>query len=324
MTDLFESLIARTNGGRPAVALIAGPTASGKSALAMALARALGKAVVINTDASQVYADLAILSARPTAAEMVGVPHRLFGHVDGAAAYSAPAWAADARIAIADALAAGATPILVGGTGLYVTTLLQGIAPVPAIDPAVRAEVRALPVADAYARLQRADPDAAARLSPADTTRVARALEVALATGTPLHIWQTQRTGGIGGAIRLAPLLLLPPRDWLLARCDARLAAMFAGGAAGEVRALLARRLDPALPVMRAIGVPQVAAWLSGAIDEAEALARAQLATRQYAKRQSTWFRGQSPPDWARITTELSVELSDEIVTKLHKTLLTG
>ncbi|MEY4269104.1 MAG: hypothetical protein RLZZ58_320 [Pseudomonadota bacterium] len=324
MTDLFETLTADAKIRRPAVALIAGPTASGKSDLAMALAQALGKAVVINADASQVYADLSILSARPAAAAMGHVPHRLFGHVDGAAAYSAAAWAAEARGAIADAMVDGAVPILVGGTGLYVSTLLRGIAPVPVIDADVRAAVRALPVDEAFRQLQAADADAAARLNPRDTTRIARALEVVLATGTPLRDWQARMHGGIGGAITLTPAVLLPPRDWLFDRCDARLATMFAGGAAAEVRTLLDRRLDPDLPVMRAIGVPQIAAWLDGEIDEAEALSQAQRATRQYAKRQYTWFRNQCPPDWPRVEMELSVENCKELVTKLHKSLLTG
>jgi tRNA dimethylallyltransferase len=319
MNDLFES-----SGVRPAVALIAGPTASGKSALAMALARRLGKAIVINADASQVYADLELLSARPTVSEMDGVPHRLFGHVDGAAPYSAAAWAAEARAAISNAYAEGAVPVLVGGTGLYFDTLLRGIAPVPDIDPAVRAAVRALPVAEAFRALAAEDPQAAARLNARDTTRVARALEVVRSTRTPIHVWQERREGGIGEAVRLTGTVLLPPRDWLMDRCDARAAAMIAGGAADEVRRLLNRRLSPDLPVMRAIGVPQIAAWLAGDIDAAEALARLQQATRQYAKRQYTWFRNQSPSDWMRCDTELSVAEHDHIVTKLHNCLLTG
>ncbi|MBU0774064.1 MAG: tRNA (adenosine(37)-N6)-dimethylallyltransferase MiaA, partial [Alphaproteobacteria bacterium] len=155
---------------RPRVALIAGPTASGKSALAIALAKA-ANGIVINADASQVYADLAILSARPSAQEMGDVPHKLFGHIDGAEPCTAPRWAAEARAEIAAAHGAGRLPVLVGGTGLYIRTLLDGIAPVPEIDPEIRATVRALPVADAHAALRVEDPEAAARLAPADTTR---------------------------------------------------------------------------------------------------------------------------------------------------------
>ncbi|MGV1682663.1 tRNA (adenosine(37)-N6)-dimethylallyltransferase MiaA [Sphingopyxis sp. NJF-3] len=313
-----------SSGRRPPLALIAGPTASGKSALAVALAQAVGRAQVVNADASQVYRDLAILSARPAPAEMAGAPHRLFGHVDGAEAYNAARWAADARRALARAWEDDDVPILVGGTGLYLRTLLHGIAPVPDIDPAIRADVRALPVAEAHAALAALDPAAAARLSPADAARVARALEVIRSTGRPLADWQQAREGGIADEVALVPLVLLPPRDWLRARCDARLEAMFDAGAADEVAALLARDLDPDLPVMRAIGVPQVAAWLRGEISREEALDRARAATRQYAKRQYTWFRHQPPADWQHHDESLSVDSINKIAIKLHDRLLTG
>ncbi|WP_254620838.1 tRNA (adenosine(37)-N6)-dimethylallyltransferase MiaA [Sphingomonas sp. CL5.1] len=280
------------------VALIAGPTASGKSALAIALA---GQAdgVVINADASQVYRDLRILSARPDAADEARVPHQLFGYLDGATPCSAAQWAADAKREIAAAHTAGRLPVLVGGTGLYLRTLIDGIAPVPEIDPAIRAAIRAMPVAEAYDALSREDPAAAARLNPGDTTRVARALEVARSTGRRLAEWQAERSGGIGDAIDLRPLILLPDRAKLVARCDARLVAMFEGGAVEEVAALMARRDLPAdAPVRRAIGVPEIAAMLAGALSREEALAAAQLATRRYAKRQYTWFHHQPPPDW--------------------------
>ncbi|SKB25099.1 tRNA dimethylallyltransferase [Sphingopyxis flava] len=304
--------------------LIAGPTASGKSALAVALAQAVGRAQVVNADASQVYRDLAILSARPTTAEMAAVPHRLFGHVDGADAYDAARWAADARRALARAWEDEDVPILVGGTGLYLRTLLYGIAPVPDIDPAIRAEVRALPPSEAHAALEQLDPPAAERLPPADRARVSRALEVVRATGRTLFDWQQTREGGIASDVALIPLVLLPPREWLRARCDARLEAMFEAGAAEEVAALIARDLDPDLPVMRAIGVPQVAAWLQGRIPHEEALARAQAATRQYAKRQYTWFRHQPPQDWPREEESLSVDSISKIATILRDRLLTG
>jgi tRNA dimethylallyltransferase len=218
-------------GSRPRLALIAGPTASGKSDLAVRLAlaeQAAGRAaVVINADSAQVYADLAVLSARPSAEDMQGVPHRLFGAWDGAQACSAADWAQAARAEIEAAHAAGALPILVGGTGLYIRTLLDGIAPIPAIDPAVRAAVRALPVEQAHAALAHEDPDRAAALHPADTTRVARALEVVRSTGHPLAHWQARREGGIGHAVALRPLVLLPDRAWLYARCDLRFARMW-------------------------------------------------------------------------------------------------
>lgn len=310
------------------MALIAGPTASGKSALAVALAKSLAgtgpEAIVVNADASQVYADLAILSARPTVGETGGVPHRLFGHIDGAEAYNAARWAGEARAVIAGAHAAGEVPILVGGTGLYLRTLLNGIAPVPAIDPAVRDEVRALSVGDAHAALAEADAGAAARLNPADTTRVARALEVVRSTGRTLAEWQEAREGGIAGDIALAPLILLPPRDWLRERCDRRLVRMFDAGAVEEVEALLARGLDPDLPAMRAIGVPQIAAFLRGETGRGEALEQAQAATRQYAKRQYTWFRHQPPADWPRHEESLNIDSINNLAIILRDRMLTG
>jgi len=291
--------------------------------LAVALAQIVPDAVVINSDASQVYADLAILSARPTEEEMAGIPHRLFGCIDGAEAYNAARWAADATAAIADAHSAGALPILVGGTGLYLNTLLFGTAPVPEIDPGIREAVRAMDVADAHAALAREDPAAAARLHPADATRVARALEVARSTGQPLADWQQAREGGIAGAISVAPMILLPPRDWLRDRCDRRLVTMFECGAIEEAAALLARGLNPDLPAMRAIGVPQIARHLAGEIDRAEALDLAQAATRQYLKRQYTWFRNQLPAEWPRHKESLSIDNTTELAIILRDSLLT-
>jgi tRNA dimethylallyltransferase len=313
-----------TANARLPVALIAGPTASGKSALAVALAKTLKNGIVVNADASQVYADLRILSARPTDEEMEGVPHRLFGHIDAADAHNAVRWADEARTVIADAHAAGQIPILVGGTGLHMRTLLQGIAPVPEIDPDIREAVRALPVADAHAALAAADPDAAARLNPADTTRVARALEVVRSTGRTLADWQRAIAGGIADEIALAPLILLPPREWLRDRCDARLVQMFDHGAIEEAEALLARGLDPDLPAMRAIGVPQIASHLRGDITRAEALEQTQAATRQYAKRQYTWFRNQPPADWPRHAESLNNDSINQLVIILRDRLLTG
>lgn len=282
------------------MALIAGPTASGKSALAIALAQRTG-GTVINADSAQVYAELRVLSARPSVAEEAQAPHRLFGHVAGTADYSAARWAEEARAEIAAAHERGSLPILAGGTGMYIRTLLDGIAPVPGIDPAIRAEVRGMPVAQTYRLLEQADPEAAARLSPADTTRVARALEVVRSTGRTLAAWQDERVGGIGDTIDLAPLILLPDRAWLAERCDRRLGAMFGQGAIEEVEALLQRNEIPAeAPVRRAIGVAEIEAFLRGSLSRAEALERAQAATRQYAKRQYTWLRHQPPADWPR------------------------
>ncbi|MDE2403504.1 MAG: tRNA (adenosine(37)-N6)-dimethylallyltransferase MiaA [Sphingomonadales bacterium] len=290
---------------RPPVALIAGPTASGKSDCAVRLAQAIvaagREAVVINADSAQVYADLRVLSARPSDAEMAGVPHRLFGAWDGASACSAADWALAAAKLVAETHAQGGVPILVGGTGLYLRTLLDGIAPVPAIDAAVRARVRGMAVADAHAALVVADPDRAAALAPADAARVQRALEVAWSTGRTLGAWQARREGGIGDAVDLNSLVLLPERGWLYERCDRRFSTMLEHGAIDEVAALLARGLDANLPVMRAIGVPQIAGFLRGEWGRDEALRQGAQATRNYAKRQYTWFRHQPPAGWGRL-----------------------
>jgi tRNA dimethylallyltransferase len=286
------------------LALIAGPTASGKSAVAVALAHRLAadgrRAVIVNADSAQVYADLQILSARPTEEEMDGIEHRLFGAWDGAEPCSAAAWAARAKAEIADIHAAGAVPILVGGTGLYFKVLLEGIAPIPAIDPAVRAAVRAMDEADAYKLLQIEDPERAAMLDPGDRQRIARALEVKRSTGVTLGDWQMAKAGGIAEEVTLHPLIVEPERQWVYDRCDARFAAMLDAGAIAEVEALLERGLDPDLPVMRAIGVPEIAAWLAGEIEAEEVVAAGSQATRNYAKRQFTWFRRQPPAGWPR------------------------
>lgn len=274
------------------------------------------RAVILNADSAQVYADLRILSARPTDAEMGGIEHRLFGTWDGATACSAADWAAAAKREIAELHSSGAVPILVGGTGLYLRTLLDGIAPVPAIDPAIRVEVRGLSQTDARAALELEDPAAAARLAPADAARTTRALEVLRSTGRPLAAWQAEKSGGIAEDVDLSALVLLPEREWLYDRCDRRFAAMVGGGAAEECEALLARKLDPALPVMRAIGVREITALLQGELSRAEALLAGKLATRQYAKRQYTWFRGQSPQDWHRVESESC------FVTRLEELLL--
>ena len=289
---------------RPPLALIAGPTASGKSALALALAEA-ANGTIINADSAQVYRDLRIVTARPSPGDEARAPHLLYGYRDGALACSAADWAADAKAAIAEAQAAGRLPILAGGTGLYLRTLLEGIAPVPDIDPAVRAEVRAMPVAEAHAALAREDPETASRIRPTDTARTARALEVVRSTGRPLAAWQQAKTGGIGDEVALRPLVLLPPRDWLHARCDARFEEIFSTEGTAEVTSLLERKLPPTAPVMRAIGVREIAAFLRGETSREEALAAGKAATRQYAKRQYTWFNRQPPPDWPRFTAPL-------------------
>lgn len=304
--------MASAGSGKPPVALIAGPTASGKSALALRVAQACN-GIIINADASQVYADLRILSARPGAEDMAIAPHRLFGHVDGAESYSAARWAGEAKAAIAEAHGLGRPAILVGGTGLYIRTLLDGIAPVPDIDTAIRAAVRALPVAEAHAALRAEDAAAAARLNAGDTSRVARALEVVRSTGRPLSTWQAERAGGIKDSITLHPVILLPDRAWLIRRCDARFDAMIAEGALAEVEALLARNLPDSLPVMRAIGVRPIAAFLAGDLDAEQMAERVKIDTRRYAKRQYTWFANQPPPGWTRINETQYDDFIDQI-----------
>ena len=290
-----------TSASSKPLALIAGPTASGKSALALRLAEAQS-GVVINADSAQVYRDLRIVSARPDPEEEARVPHRLYGHRDGADACSAADWAADAKAAIGEAHDQGRLPVLVGGTGLYLRTLLEGIAPVPEIDRKVRAAVRAMPVADAHSALAKEDPEAAARIRPTDTTRTARALEVVRSTGKPLAYWQQAKVGGIGGEVALAPLVLLPPRDWLYARCDARFEAMLSDQGLAEISSLLSRNLPPLAPIMRAIGVREIAGYLRGEATRGQALAAGRIATRHYAKRQYTWFKRQPPAEWPRFT----------------------
>jgi tRNA dimethylallyltransferase len=289
------------------LALIAGPTASGKSALALALAQG-ANGVVINADSAQVYRDLRIVSARPGPAEEARAPHRLYGTRDGGDPCSAADWAGDARGEIAAAHAAGRLPVLVGGTGLYIRTLIEGIAPVPEIDPAVRKAVRALGAGEAHEALAREDPAAASRIRPGDTARAQRALEVVRATGRTLKDWQAEKVGGIGDRVALRPLILLPPRDWLHARCDERLEKIFSDEGIDEVRLLLERRLPVLAPVMRAIGVREIAALLRGETSREQALAAARIATRQYAKRQYTWFRRQPPAAWPRFEAALDCD----------------
>ena len=289
----------------PPLALIAGPTASGKSDLAVRLALALKKrgreALVINADSAQVYADLAVLSARPSPADMHGIEHCLFGTWDGAHACSAADWAAAAKTEIAAAQARGAVPIVVGGTGLYIRTLLDGIAPVPPVDEAVREQVRSLDTGALYEALALEDQGYAQQLNRADRQRLSRALEVVRSTGRSLKDWQKELSGGIGAEVDLHPAVLMPDRAVLYARCDARFLTMLDCGAIAEVERLLARKLDPLLPVMGAIGVREIAGWLGGRCDREAMIAAGQQATRNYAKRQYTWMRNQPSPDWTRV-----------------------
>ncbi|WP_298333411.1 tRNA (adenosine(37)-N6)-dimethylallyltransferase MiaA [uncultured Erythrobacter sp.] len=293
-----------TASARP-VWLIAGPTASGKSACALQLAKALGKqaqtAVIINADSMQLYADIPVLSAAPSEDELKQCEHRLYGAWDGAVACSAANWATHAKAEIEEAHQAGKTPILVGGTGMYLKVLLEGIAPIPAIEPEVRDQVRSLETADAYAALQIEDPLRADVLEPGDSQRIARALEVKRSTGVTLADWQQAKSGGIGEEVTLHPLVMMPERQWVYDRCDTRFEKMLANGAVEEVETLLGRGLSADLPVMRAIGVPEIAAMIRGELTREEAISAGGQATRQYAKRQFTWLRNQCPEDWKRI-----------------------
>ena len=237
---------------------------------------------------------------------MAGISHRLYGYIDGAEACSAPRWAEDAKAEIAAAHADDKLPILVGGTGLYVRTLLNGIAPIPDIDPAIRAHIREMDVSDAYALLESEDPVSAKRLNPRDSSRIMRALEVVRSSGKPLHHWHEHLIGGIAEEITLRPLVLLPPREWLYERCDRRFQIMIDEGAMEEVESLLRKGLSDDCPVMRAIGVPELSAVIRGEMDLGEAKVRAMAATRQYAKRQYTWFRNQCPADWPRHDTTIN------------------
>ena len=285
---------------RPKAILIAGPTASGKSALALALAVRAG-GVVINADAMQVYRDLRIITARPTPAEEARVPHRLFGHVDAAESYSVGGWLADARDALAEAVALGRLPILVGGTGLYFKLLTGGLAAIPSIPAEIRERLRARVGAEGapalHAELARRDPPSAARLDPGDRTRIVRALEVLEATGRSLAEWQQGDTPPILEPAACIKAFLAPERAGLRRRIEARFDVMLAAGALEEVHALAARNLDPLMPAMKAHGVPWLMAHLRGEIGLEEAAAQAKADTRRYAKRQFTWFRNQLP-DW--------------------------
>ncbi|MCB4820511.1 tRNA (adenosine(37)-N6)-dimethylallyltransferase MiaA [Roseicella aerolata] len=284
--------------GPPAL-IVAGPTASGKSALTLGLAERLD-GTVINADSMQLYRELRVLTARPTPEEEALVPHRLYGIRPAAEAASVAWWREQALAAMAAARAAGRLPILCGGTGLYFLSLTEGLSAIPPVPAEARAEARSL-LAELgapalHARLAEADPETAATLRPGDSQRIARAFEVWRGTGRGLLAWQ--REGGTTGPAplhglpwRFAALLLDPPRDALRAAIARRFDAMLAGGALEEVRALGAQGLDPALPAMRAHGVPELLAHLAGRMSLAAARERAVLNTGQYTKRQATWFR---------------------------------
>lgn len=283
--------------------LIAGPTASGKSGLALRLAETLNGAIV-NADSMQVYKDLRVLTARPSADEEKRVPHLLYGHVDAARAYSVAQWLGDVESAIADVVAMGRLPILAGGTGLYFKALTEGLSQVPPIDEATRAHWRGEAERRASRQLHELlaerDPVMAERLEPADTQRIVRALEVFDATGRSLANWQEARTPPLLAPETALRIVLAPERAWLHERINRRFGEMLGEGAMEEAVKLAARGLDPSLPAMKAIGLRELAGAASGEISTEDAIERAKTETRRYAKRQETFLRGQLK-NWRRI-----------------------
>ena len=278
----------------PRALLIAGPTASGKSAAALALAQRFGAAIV-NANSMQVYRDLRILTARPSPEEEPLAPHRLFGVIDGALNFSAGRWVRAAGEVLAET--EERPVVFVGGTGLYFRALTEGLSDIPPVPEAVRAEVRAKAegraTAELHDELQARDPETASRLNAADRQRILRALEVTAATGSPLVSFLGARAAPALKPGEWAGLYLAPDRAELGRRIDARFDAMLGRGALDEVAALMERRLDPALPVMRAHGVPHLIGHVEGRLTLDEAASRSKLDTRHYAKRQFTWARHQ-------------------------------
>jgi tRNA dimethylallyltransferase len=305
------------------ILIVGGPTASGKSALALDLARHF-TGTVINADSMQVYRELRVLSARPSAADEKAAPHRLYGVLSGAERCSAGRWRDLALAEIAAARGAGRLPILVGGTGLYLGALVKGLAPVPDIPKEVRDAAtarRAELGAEAFHRLlAERDPEGAAKIPPGNTQRVLRAFEVIEATGRTLAQWHVEQSPQAGLMGKAAALVLDPPREALYAACDASARQIVEGGGIEEVTALLDCKLDPALPVMKALGVREIAEHLAGETTRDEAVARLSRATRRYAKRQTTWFRHQLP-EAERFAARYGAARIDE-VRRIAETLL--
>lgn len=283
--------------------LIAGPTASGKSAAALALAERLG-GTIVNADSMQVYRELRVLTARPSAAEMEIAPHFLYGTVSGREAYSVGHWVEDAAAAIDETRTRGRVPIFVGGTGLYFMGLLEGLSPVPDIPEDIRRYWReraaTAPGAELHAALSERDPVMAARLGPTDTQRLVRALEVINATDVSLADWQETPGTPLLKDEAVLKILVAPEREALYTAIDARFDAMLREGALAEVESLAALDLDPGLPVMRALGVPELLSHLSGDMGLEDAATKAKTASRRYAKRQTTWAR-RFMSDWTQV-----------------------
>jgi len=279
----------------PQALFIAGPTASGKSAFALAAAEKLN-GTIINADSMQVYDTLRLLTARPSAEDEARVPHKLYGHVKAGAAYSVGQWQSNALQAISQTQAEGRVPILVGGTGLYFRSLTEGLADIPDIPDAVRQKLRQQLQTEGAAALHEAlkacDSALAARLNPNDSQRILRGLEVFQATGQKLSVWQQQEPPA-PLSFPVTQVLLLPERQWLYERCNARFAQMLENNALDEVKALLALKVAADSPVMKALGVAELSAYMAGETPLEAAVERAQQQTRRYAKRQMTWFRNQ-------------------------------
>lgn len=307
------------------VLIIAGPTASGKSAMAVDVAEEFS-GVVINADSMQVYEQLDVLSARPSGPDLDRAPHRLYGVIDAAESCSAGHWRGMAAQEIDAAWADQRLPIVVGGTGLYLKALIEGLSPIPEIPASFRAEATALleRLGDAafHSELAKRDPEIAARLPIGDRQRMIRAFEVSLATGRPLSDWQKEPLSGPAVPARFCVLVLLPERDILYGGIDARFEAMVELGAVDEVRHLLGLNLDGALPAMKALGVPELARHINGEIDLATAIDDAKRATRNFAKRQLTWLRHQLQNDM-EINAQYSESLRPKIFSFIRQFLLT-
>lgn len=284
--------------------LITGPTASGKSALALRLARERG-GVVINADSMQVYDTLRVLTARPSEEEMEGVPHLLYGHVPASSLYSTGEWLREISALLPDLRKQGRFPVIVGGTGLYFKALTGGLSDMPAIPDEIRDRLRARLIEEGaavlHAELSRLDPAMAEGLQPGDGQRIVRALEVIEATGKSIRDFQKASGPVIVDPERARKFVVLTERPVLHDRINRRFETMMESGAVEEVKALLALNLPPEATAMKAIGVAQIADMLAGRMSEAEVIEKSAAATRQYAKRQMTWFRNQMGPDWTRI-----------------------
>ena len=316
----------REGTARRTVVVVAGPTASGKSALALTLAAAFD-GVVINGDSMQVYDGLRVLTSRPDHADEARAPHRLYGVIPAAESCSAARWRALALAEIDAAHEVGRLPIVTGGTGLYIRALIEGLAPIPHIPEDIRARARALHGTlggpGFHDTLAASDPEMAGRLAPGDSQRMIRAFEVMEATGRSLAEWQRLPPDGGGLDQPLLTLVLKPPREALYAACDGRFLAMIEAGALDEVRALDALGLDSALPVMKALGVPELRSHLAGEMSLAAAIAAAQQATRNYAKRQMTWFRHQIP-EAVVFAGQYTAEMDQDVIEVIRRFLLTG